>query len=294
MPSVREHFREGRLRAVGSFAHPSLLGTLGGTFLPLYIALWFTRLDRKFSLLGIGLCLMIVWASNSGGPISCVAVGLLGWMLWGFRTSMCWVRRGLLGVIVLLALIMKAPIWYLVARLGDVTGGDAYHRAYLMDISFQNLDKWWLAGMSIGDTIDWFPYVNATTGGADMTNQYLVFGITAGLGSMLLFINLLIRAFGAVGKALAKVRASTGPREDEFLCWSLGVMLVVHVFNWVGIPYFDQTYVLWFMQLAMIASITDKMTRPTPEMIDLHGSWPGAKTPIVSYGLRDERVVQKT
>ena len=66
--SYGEWFREGRLRCYGSFPHPSLLGTLGASFFPLYIGLAFVKAERRRALIGVGLCLVIVLASNSGGP----------------------------------------------------------------------------------------------------------------------------------------------------------------------------------------------------------------------------------
>jgi hypothetical protein len=257
-------FRDGRLRATGSFGHPSLMGTLGGTFLPLYIGLAFARSDRFLASVGIVLSLAIVWASNSGGPATCVFAAILGWMLWTMRGSMRWVRRASVAFIALLALAMKAPIWYLLSRISDITGGDGYHRSVLLDVAFQNLDIWWLAGMRLLDTSKWLPYTNTNTGAVDMTNNFLVFGITAGLGSMLLLIALLIQGFKHIGQALALLR-SRGDKELEYLYWGLGVMLGVHLFNWFGITYWDQSNLLWFMHLAVVSSLSHEIIHASPE-----------------------------
>jgi hypothetical protein len=254
--------RKGRPRCLGSFRHPSLLGTLGAAFLPLYIGLAWSKLDRKRALLGAVLCMLIVWASNSGGPMSCMAVGIVGWLFWKMRTKMKWARRGAVALVVALGLTMKAPVWYLLARVSSVSGGDGWHRSRLLDMAFQNLDKWWLAGMPIRDTQRWFPYVLALTGGADLTNQFLAFGIASGLLALILFLVLLTVAFSNLGQTLAALRfACQETTETEYLLWGLGVMLGVHVFNWLGITYFDQTYVFWFMQLAVIASLTESLPR---------------------------------
>jgi len=256
--SVPEVFREGRIRSVGGFDHPSLLGTLGASFMQLYIGLWFSRRDRIFAYTGIVLCSIIVWASNSGGPLSCVIYGALGWMLWIFRKRMQWFRRSLVVVLCVLALVMKAPIWFLIARLGAITGGDSWHRSQLIDAFIRHFNEWWLAGIPIEATKHWLPTYNPVTGGIDLTNYYLVFGLTAGLGGLFLFILLLVRGFSYVGNALAVIRKRSGSdRSLEFLFWGFGVMLAVHIFNWLGIPYYDQTYVLWFMQLAVLATLSN-------------------------------------
>src|SRR5208337_1152066 len=84
---ILDELREGRPRCIGSFRHPSLLGTLGASFLPLYIALAVGKIDRIWGGIGIVLCLAIALLTNSGAPIGAVAVGLAGWSLWPMRTK---------------------------------------------------------------------------------------------------------------------------------------------------------------------------------------------------------------
>ncbi|MGO9373411.1 MAG: hypothetical protein ACLQBD_15065 [Syntrophobacteraceae bacterium] len=259
--SMAEYFREGRIRCTGSFRHPSLLGTLGASFLPLYIGIAAGKRERTWGCIGIALCAAIALLANSGGPIGAVAVGLTGWFLWPMRTKMRNVRRGIVGSLILLALSMKAPVWYLPTKFGILTGGDAWHRSRLMDMAAQNIGKWWLWGMSVSQTADWLPY-HLSTGGADITNQFLCFGLAAGLLAIILFILLLVVCFKSLGKAMRITRTSfSKPAETEFMLWGLGVTLAVHIENWFSISYFDQTYVVWFMQLAMIVTISQMCIR---------------------------------
>lgn len=252
--------RNGRLRALGSFGHPSLLGTFGGAHLPLYIALLFSRGNRGLALLGATLCLTIVWASNSGGPALCAAIAVLGWLLWPFRNHMSAVRISSVVALIGLSLVMNAPVWFIFARISTVTGGDGWHRSELVDTAVRHLGQWWLAGTPLVDTADWLPDVNPNTGGVDMTNNYLVFGIVAGLGAVILLIASLTRAFRSIGLALASVRAVDVRDENERILWGLGVMLSVHLFNWFGITYWDQTNAMWFLHLALISSLTGAVT----------------------------------
>jgi hypothetical protein len=152
---------------------------------------------------------------------------------------------------------MKAPVWYLPAKISSLTGGDGWHRSYLMDTAFGDFSNWWLAGMDIEQTKEWFPYT-VVTGGADITNQYLAFGLDAGLLAMVLFILLIVAGFNAIGRALMSLHTVTlVSSETEYLLWGLGCTLAVHISTWFGITYtFDQTYVIWFMQLAAISSIS--------------------------------------
>jgi hypothetical protein len=171
-----------------------------------------------------------------------------------------------------MGLIMKAPIWYLVAKVSSFSGGDGWHRSYLMDISFQNISLWWLAGMDLKLTANWFPYQIEATGAADITNEFLAFGLDAGIVSMALFIFLLVRVFQAIGQALNVVRSAGGEaKEAEYLLWGLGCTLVVHISTWLGITYnFDQSYVIWFMQLAAISSVSQQcaISSLSPEVIE--------------------------
>lgn len=264
MRNSEDWFRNGRIRCQGSFRHPSLLGTLGASFLPLYIGLLLAKAERKLAIVGIVLCLAIIWASNSGGPISCAGAGMAGWLLWKSRTRMQLLRRFAAGVLVFLALVMKAPVWYLLQHISDVTGGDGWHRSELIDQAYRHLDQWWLAGMSIADTHDWLPYAHRLTGGVDMTNQFLDFAINAGFVAMGLFIVLVVRAFQNLGSALLIVRSKSNKTgETEYLLWGLGAMLAGHIFNWLGITYFDQFHAVWFMQLAVITSLTESCIQPS-------------------------------
>lgn len=246
-----------RLRCRGSFTHPSLLGTLGASFLPLYIGLVLTGNHRFHAWAGIGLCLGIVFLAGSGGPMNFVMLTLLAWSLWTVRGNMALVRRMIVIGLILLSLAMNSPVWYLPSRLSSITGGDGWHRSYLMDVAFRNIDQWWLIGMPLEGTRDWFPYL--VKGAVDMTNQFLAHGIDAGLLAMLLYIAMLAEAFKSLGDAMALVRRNKRtPGGTEFLLWGLGAMLAGHIANWIGITYFDQIYMVFLMQLAIISSLTHK------------------------------------
>jgi hypothetical protein len=251
--------RGDRIRCAGSFRHPILLGTLGAAFLPLYVGLALARSSRVPGLMGIALCLAIVWFSNSGGPLGAAAGGMIAWLCWTARTRMRIVKATVAGLFVLLAATMQAPVWYLPARISSLTGGGGWHRSYLMDIAFRELDQWWLAGMDATQTTGWFPYPLVTTGAADITNAYLDFGLKGGLLAMLLFVVLLGLAFRRIGRGLHVLhRPSFGGSGVAYLVWGLGCALVVHIMSWLGVTYFDQTYAIWFMQLAAIAAIPQR------------------------------------
>jgi hypothetical protein len=288
--------RDGVPRCFGSFRNMALLGTLGVCLLPLYLGLIIANVDRKRALIGVGFCLAIVVLSNSGGPLSALGVAVVGWMLWPFRTQMRLFRWGLVAALALLALVMKAPVWYIIDRVSSITGGSGWHRSYLIDVSVRHLDKWWLMGIPIEDTRDWFPYTLNVTGGADITNQFLLFGITAGLGAIALLFFLLSRAFSDLGKALAVVRAA-GPRQraTELMLWGLGVTLAAHAVNWLGITYYDQIYLVWFMQLAALATISNSILQlRTTGVVRIKPVIPVESTPVDAAEAAKPTVVAET
>jgi hypothetical protein len=91
-----------------------------------------------------------------------------------------------------------------------------------------------------------------------------------------LLILLLVLAYSALGRALESVRSHFPESSDsEYLLWGLGVMLAVHIINWFGITYFDQFYVIWFMQLAIISCVTENAGETGPALeVDEAGAWP--------------------
>jgi len=243
-------FRRGMLRCQGAFRHPVLLGSVAAAFLALYIPLALERGRRAGAVMGCALCLALVVLSNSGGPLTSMAAAFLGWAVWPFRGRMALVRRAAAAMLIGISLVMKDSIWYLPFKLSKIVGGTGYHRAVIMEKAWQQMDRWWLAGMPIQATASWMPYV-LFFGGADITNEYLIFGIHGGLFALLFFITILVVAFRYLGRTLRVIRISGEDRARERLIWGLGVALFVHAVSWIGVSYFDQTFAVWLLHLAL-------------------------------------------
>src|SRR5439155_18255601 len=155
-------------------------------------------------------------------------------------------------LIIALDLVMKDPVYYLLARI-DITGGSTgWHRAALIQAAIEHMHEWWLAGTDY--TRHWMPsgiYANAIH--TDITNHYLMMGVYGGLPLMLLFIWVIFAAFGIVGKAL--LVNQNAPIERQFLIWILGSILVGHVTNFISISYYDQSVVFLDLLLASIGTL---------------------------------------
>jgi hypothetical protein len=241
--------RKGVVRAQGPFAHPILAGTVGAVCFPLMIGLW--RLHRKQAVMGIAACLTMVLASGSSGPIMSALAAIVALSMWHWRHRMRVVRwLAVLGYIGL-DLVMKAPAYYLLARI-DITGGSTgWHRARLIQSAFEHLHEWWLVGTDY--TRDWMPYgVPWSAAQGDITNQYLDMGAAGGLLLMLLFIAILVMGFSFVGRALRQAADQT--LEFRFMLWALGASLFAHAATFISISYFDQSVVFLYLTLGAIAS----------------------------------------
>ncbi|NNC87724.1 MAG: hypothetical protein HKN82_04600 [Akkermansiaceae bacterium] len=250
--------RDGHPRCYGSFRHPSLMGSLGAVFLPLFAALLWNPAWRRHGVTGLFLCLGIVGFSNSGSPVSAVLIGIIGWAMWPMRRNMRAFRWGFAGFVVLMDFLMKAPVYYLLAKFSAITGGSGWHRSYLIDVSLRHISQWWLTGMSLEDTKHWFAYMLEATGGADITNQYIAFGLAGGVLAIGLFIYLLYCAYSMLGRAMLVAQTEDSPDQfEERLVWGLGVALTVHAFNWMAITYFDQFQLIWLFQAAVICSVSE-------------------------------------
>lgn len=254
-PTVWIDAEGGRIRCFGSFSHPALLGTFGASFALMYVGLALASTRQVLGWVGVVLCVAIVVLAASGGPLTMLMVGFYGWLCWPMRTRMKMLRIGIATILLLLAVVMRDPIWYLPSKMSLIFGGSGWHRSYLMDQAIRNIDNWWLAGMPLEQTAGWFPYL--VHGAADLTNVYVAFGVDGGLIAILLLIRVLVSAFGNVGLASKAFRESFPPRKNEqLLMWGLGAAVASHMANFFSITYFDQTNALWLFQLAAISTIS--------------------------------------
>ena len=247
--------REGSLRAQGPFAHALLAGTFGATLLPFFIWLWTTRQSRILAMSGVAASTIIAILSASSSPIMAYAAAVFAMCLWPLRNYLQIFRWGFVIALVALALIMKAPVWFLIARIDLIGGSSGYHRAMLIDQFIRHFSDWWLVGTNANGTWGWDLW--------DTCNQYVTEGESGGLAALACFVAMISVAFARLGQA-RKMQTGNPPREWFF--WSLGAALFAHVVAFWGIAYFDQTRMLWFAMLAtVIAATSSVMARENVE-----------------------------
>jgi hypothetical protein len=243
--------RDGRPRCTGAFRGPHTAGTFGATLMPLFAGLFFVPGKRPISVMGFVAATVITYTSNSSGPLLAYLSCLIGLLFWPLRGDMKKVRRGIVFTLICYTLASKAPVWYIFSKISDLTGGDGWHRSFLMDQCFKHIGDWWLAGTD--DTSAW-AVTHMAWGGADITNEYVSAAANSGLGGLLLFISILVQCFGNLGRALNVVRSASSNMET--LLWCVGCALLGHVVTLFSLTYFDQMHVVWWGLLAVIASVT--------------------------------------
>jgi len=251
--------RHARSRSQGPFRHPILAGTVGAVCVPLMAAIW--RRSPVMAKAGMLACLMMVLTSGSSGPCMSLLFAVLALILWRWRHLTRQMRIATIIGYLALDLVMKAPAYYLIARIDVVGGSTGYHRARLIESAIEHLREWWWAGTDY--TRHWMVTgVSWSEDHADITNHYLKMGVLGGLPLMLLFILTLSWGFRYVGEAMRS--RTDAPVADQFLVWCLGASLFAHAVTCISVSYFDQSFLFLYLTLAMIASIcvSDRGRRP--------------------------------
>lgn len=247
--------REGHVRATGPFAHPILAGTVGATCVPMALCLW--RKHRVRALIGLCGAAGIVFASTSSGPIMMLIFTWVALLMWKVRDGLRLIRWGTVAAIIALDIVMKDPVYFLMARI-DITGGSTgWFRAQLIRSSVDHLGEWWAVGTDY--TRHWMASgISANASSTDITNHLLAMGVMGGLPLLILFVLVLAMSFRAVGRALRQQEDRSSER--SFLIWTLGAMLFAQVINFWSISLFDQSVSFFYLVLAMIGAITLPVT----------------------------------
>jgi hypothetical protein len=242
--------RDGHVRASGAFRNPITAGAFGATFVMLFAGAWFAGMRAKQVLPGLIAAAAIAWCGRSSGPLLGLTLGLVALGCWNVRRQVPKLLWILVAVLLVLQFTMKSPVWFLIARAGDVFGGGGYHRAFLIDQFVKHFSSWWLAGTA--DTGDWFPY-SLADGNADLTNRFVMDGVDAGSIGLILSVLLVVRCFQRLTLAIKRQRGYDLAAEK--MLWAIGSTLVGTVGILFSVTYFDQMEVMWFFLLACIGGI---------------------------------------
>jgi hypothetical protein len=242
--------RNGRIRAQGVFQHSILAGAFGACCFPLFLALWMTGKDKVMAGVGAIASVVMVLASASSTPVGSLLGCLAAIAFWPLRKRMRTVRWALLGLFVALALVMKSPVWYVLAHFDFVGGSGGWDRANLLDNCWQHIGDWWLIGT--GNNWSW---------GYDMydsCDEFVAAALNGGVIGLSLFIAIISISFRTLGQARRLVQGSP---KMEWFCWLIGVSLVTHLFNFLGVAYYDQSQFVLLAFFALVPALWLSLTK---------------------------------
>jgi hypothetical protein len=240
--------RNGAARAQATFGHSILAGCFGATLLPLFIWLW--KKSKVTAVLGLLGSTLMVLTANSSTPLLAYVAGILGLLLWPVRSSMKALRWALVIIIVGLALVMNAPVWYIIAHINVIGGSGGYDRAFLLDTCAQHIKDWWLIGTNQNGNWGYDMW--------DQSDQFVAEAEIGGIVALVCFLAIIVKCFSRLGIMRRRVRL-----KQQWLLWCLGAIMLSNIFAYFGVAYWDQTQVWWFTFLAMICAMTIPPMRQT-------------------------------
>jgi hypothetical protein len=259
--------REGRFRAQGPFGNSIDAGLAGAMIVPFAVMMW--RRSKALGWLGVASALGMIFFSASSTPVSALGVICLGLSLWRLRRHLRQMIWAAVIAAAALAAVMKAPIYFLIARIDFAGGSTGWHRAALIEASITHLNEWWLIGSDF--TRHWMPYgLEGNPNHADITNHYIMNGV---IGGVPLLICLLLTIWFAFQGVVHIYRQAEGRDEPQvFLAWTLGVTLAAHCTSFIAVTYFDQLLGLWYLHLAIIACFWERplaFSEPAPARAEM-------------------------
>lgn len=237
--------RVGRIRAQGPFQSSILAGAVGATLLPLCLWLWKTGKSQISAVLGVFSATAMTFMAASSTPVMAYFGVLIALCFWPIRRFMKAVRWTIVLVLITLHLVMKAPVWYLIAHVHVIGGSTSYDRAALIDTCIKHFWDWWLIGSHDTGNWGWSMW--------DLSNQFVAVAETGGLFALICFIAVISRSYARLGNAR---RAIEGNKRAEWCLWFLGAAIFAHIMAYFGVSYFDQTQVAWYLLVAIIPAAT--------------------------------------
>jgi hypothetical protein len=153
-------------------------------------------------------------------------------------------------MVVSLHIVMAAPVWQLVARVGVVSGSTGWHRFYLIDQAIRHFGEWMILGTRSTGHWGW--------GLDDVTNQFILEGVRGGFATLVLFCAILF----AGARAVLRLSMRCRDKKESFLLWGVFVTIIAHCLSFVGVSYFGQITMIWYLLLASISLFYGRVYEP--------------------------------
>lgn len=237
---VHTVLREGEFRCQASFPHSIMLGLFWATTIPLFVGLAKSETHKSLYGAAIAAAAFMVIATRSSTPLLTMLIVLALLPLFRYRHYGRKAAWALLGLTIVLHIVMKAPVWHLIARVNVIGGSTGWHRYHLINEAVNHFREWAILGTR--GTAHW------GYGLFDVTNQYILEGVRGGLITLVLFVAIFIRAVAKTGGASLR-RISSG---HQWLLWGVCVSILGHCISFFGVSYFGQIILLLYLTLAIV------------------------------------------
>jgi hypothetical protein len=253
--ALAPEIREGHVRSQGALGN-LYAGAFAGVLIPLFFWLWNEKRSRIAACAGLAGASAMVFATYASTSWLAYGASLLALISWPFRKQMRLVRWGLVAILVGLHMVMHGPVWSLIEKI-DLTGGSSsYHRYMLVDNCIRHFGDWWLLGSK--NYGDWGFVM------FDVCNQFILTALRGGLVTLVIYIAIYRRSFGAIGKAMKLVG---GDRRQQWFLWCLGSALFATVVASFGIYFIVYLMVCLFCLLGGISVAAFEATEVKTEAL---------------------------
>jgi len=239
-------FHRGRFRCAGPFPHYIIMGCFWASMLSLFYSSWKAKINPILNLLGLIAALTLIYFSASSTPILTVISMTLFWLCYPFRKHGHTILLTTLTTAITLHLIMKKPVWHLMARVNIFGGSTGWHRYFLFDQFVKHTSEWFFWGTK--STSHW------GRGLVDITNQYVLEATRGGILTLLIFIIMLYNAVKITGR----YSLALADQPEHWIAWGLCISILGHIITFWGVSYFGgQILMLFYMQLAMVGFLKE-------------------------------------
>ena len=247
--------RDGKVRAAGTMGALSA-GPFAGMCVPLFLWLWSKRESRTIAICGLISAMAMVITSNSSTSLSTLLGAFIALSFWRFRKQMRPFRWGVATALLSLHLLMKAPVWALIARLDFTGSSSSYQRYALIDMTIRHFSDWWLIGTN--------EYLNWGWDSWDTCDQFVDVALKGGLIPLIFFIATLSRSFGMIGRARKLVE---GNRKEEWFLWCFGAAVFASFVSCWGINFTGILLLAFFALLALLPVAKAEALRTVRETV---------------------------
>jgi|SRR5208282_3085593 len=259
--------RDGHIRSAGVMGC-LYAGVFAGVLIPLFLWLWTEGKHRMIACAGLVGATVMVITSYSSTSFLAFGGSLVGLAFWPLRKGMRLVRWGLVIMLVGLHMVMKAPVWALIARI-DLTGSSSGDQRFqLLDNCIRHFSYWWLIGSKYYNDWGW--------GMWDLCNQFVAVAVTGGLLTLIFYIGIFKRSFRAIGTTRKSV---DGDRGQEWFLWCMGSSLFATILASFGINYVNQLLMGLFPLLACISVATFEAREMAAQRVETTGQKQFASDP---------------